>query len=257
MTVLGCGTSTGVPVLGCDCAVCRSTHPRDNRLRASIYVEVPGRAHVLVDTTPDFRQQALRARIPRIDAVLFTHGHADHVLGLDDVRRFNVIQGGAIPCYASGKTWDTLRKTFYYVFADAQDGRWIPKLEPHDIDDAFDVNGVRVVPVPLLHGTMPVFGFRFGSFAYLTDCSVIPETSWPLVAGVDTLVIDALRDKPHNTHFTVEQALTAIERIAPRQAYLTHMTHDLGYEATSARLPGHVDLAYDGLVIDVDVDAWT
>ena len=256
VTFLGSGTSSGIPVIGCTCAVCRSADPRDRRLRPSIYVEVPGRAAILVDTSPDLRQQALTHGVMRVDAVLFTHSHADHVLGLDEIRRFNYMQGGPIPCYATATVWESIRRTFYYAFDGApRQGGGIPKIETHDIDGPFTIAGVRIVPVPLLHGSSPILGFRFGTFAYLTDCSGIPDESWPLVAGVDTLVIDALRDKKHSTHFTVAEALDAIARIAPRRAYLTHMAHDLGHAETNARLPAGVELAYDGLVLDASVDA--
>jgi len=256
LTFLGTGTSSGVPMIGCTCSVCTSEDPRDRRLRPSIYLDVPGHAALLVDTTPDLRQQVLTQRVPRVDAILFTHSHADHVLGLDDVRRFNFMQGGPIPCYASAATWESIRRTFYYAFDGVRrEGGGVPRLETHDIDGPFTIAGVRVVPVPLLHGSMPILGFRFGSVAYLTDCSAIPEESWSLVEGVETLVIDALRTKKHATHFTVAEALDAIARIAPRRAYLTHMSHDLGHAATNARLPAGVELAYDGLVLDARVDA--
>ena len=243
-------------MIGCTCAVCRSTDPRDRRLRPSIYLDVPGRAGILVDTTPDLRQQALAAGLTRLDAVLFTHSHADHVLGLDEIRRFNFMQGGPIPCYAAADAWDSIRRTFYYVFDGMpREGGGIPKIEAHEITGPFVAAGVDVVPVPLLHGRMPILGFRFGDFAYLTDCSEIPDESWPLVAGVETLIIDALRDKKHSTHFTVDEALDAIARIAPGRAYLTHMSHDLGHAQTNARLPAGVELAYDGLSLDARVDA--
>jgi len=256
VTFLGTGTSAGVPMVGCTCEVCRSADPRDRRLRPSIYLEVPGRAAILVDATPDLRQQALAYDILRLDAILFTHSHADHILGLDDVRGFNFAQKAPIPCYATADDWAHIRRVFYYAFDGLpRKGGGVPRLEAREIDGPFTAAGVRVVPVPLLHGDMPILGFRFGGFAYLTDCNAIPEASWPLVAGVDTLVIDALRDRPHTTHFTVAEALEAIAVIAPRRAYLTHMAHQLGHAATSARLPAGVELAYDGLVLDVGVDA--
>lgn len=252
---LGTGTSTGVPMIGCTCAVCTSSDPRDRRLRPSIYVEVPGRAHLLVDTSTDLRQQALTYNITRVDAVLFTHGHADHVMGFDDIRAFNFLQKAPLPCYASAHTWESLRKTFYYVFdGRPRQGGGIPRPEAYEIDGPFVVRGVRVVPVPLLHGSMPILGFRLGGFAYLTDCSAIPEESWELVRGVDTLVIDALRYEPHSTHFSVNEALSAVGRIGPRRTFLTHMSHHLGHAATSAKMPPGVELAYDGLVLDIEVD---
>jgi phosphoribosyl 1,2-cyclic phosphate phosphodiesterase len=252
---LGTGTSHGVPMIGCACAVCRSTDPRDKRLRPSIYLDIPSHAKLLVDTGPDLRQQALAHEIARVDAVLFTHSHADHILGLDEVRRFNVIQGGTLPCYANAATWDTLRQTFSYIFdGKPRLGGGIPELEPHEIAGPFAVQGVRVMPVPLWHGRMPVLGFRFVNFAYLTDCNRLDDDAWPMVDGVDTLVIDALRDRPHSTHFSLQESLEVIARIKPRRAYTTHMTHDLGHAETCARLPAGVELAYDGLVLDVSVD---
>jgi phosphoribosyl 1,2-cyclic phosphate phosphodiesterase len=255
VTFLGSGTSHGVPVIGCDCAVCRSSDPRDSRLRPSIYIDVPDRVRMLVDTAPDLRQQALRYGLRRVDAVLFTHSHADHILGLDEIRRFNTLQGAPIPCYANAPAWEILKKSFYYVFDGLhREGGGVPQVEDVEIAGPFSVGGVRVVPVPIWHGTMPVLGYRLGSFAYLTDCSRIPEESWPLLEGVDTLVLGALRDEPHPTHFNVAQAVDAIARAAPRRAYLTHMNHDLGHAATNARLPPGVELSYDGLVLDVAVD---
>jgi phosphoribosyl 1,2-cyclic phosphate phosphodiesterase len=255
VTVLGSGTSHGVPLIGCDCAVCRSADPRDRRLRPSIFIDVADGPKLLVDTSPDFRQQVLTYRIPRIDAILYTHSHADHILGMDDVRRFNTMQGGPIPAYANAAAWEVLGRSFYYVFDGLPRlGGGVAMIERHDVTGPFCVGPVRVVPVPLWHGQLPILGFRFGRFAYLTDCNRIPDESWALLDDLDTLVLDALRDEPHDTHFTVAEALDAIARIAPRRAYLTHMTHDLGHAATSARLPAGVDLAYDGLVLDIRVD---
>jgi phosphoribosyl 1,2-cyclic phosphate phosphodiesterase len=253
--MLGTGTSHGVPMIGCNCATCRSTDPRDRRLRPSIYIDVPRCAHILVDAATDLRQQALRHEISHVDAVLFTHAHADHILGLDDLRSFNALQGTAIPCYANREAWETIRRQFAYVFeGPLQIGGGVPQLTTNEIRWPFFIRGVRIVPVPLWHGRLPILGFRFGSFAYLTDCNRIPDESWALVEGVDTLVLDALRDEPHETHFTLGEAVAAVEQIAPRRAYFTHMTHDLPHAKTNARLPAGIELAYDGLVLDIEVD---
>ncbi|HXD17453.1 MAG TPA: MBL fold metallo-hydrolase [Vicinamibacterales bacterium] len=255
VTMLGTGTSHGVPMIGCNCATCRSTDPRDRRLRPSIYLDVPGFAHILVDAATDLRQQALRHDISHVDAVLFTHAHADHILGLDDLRSFNALQGTAIPCYANRQAWETIRRQFDYVFeGPLQMGGGVPQLTTNEVRDPFFVRGVRIVPVPLWHGRLPILGFRFGSFAYLTDCNRIPDESWALVDGVDTLILDALRDEPHETHFTLGEAVAVVEQIAPRRAYFTHMTHDLPHAKTNARLPAGIELAYDGLVLDIEVD---
>ena len=225
-------------------------------MRPSIYLDVPERAAILVDTSTDLRAQALRFDLPRVDAVLYTHHHADHIMGLDDLRRFNILKGGSIPCYADARTWEGLRRTFFYVFDDVpREGGGIPRLDPQEIGGPFEVGGVSVLPVPLLHGRLPVLGFRFGTFAYLTDCNAIPDASWPLLDGVDTVILDALRHRPHSTHFTVGEALGVLERLRPRRAFLTHICHDLLHAADSARLPVGVELAYDGLAFDVDVDA--
>ena len=243
-------------MIGCDCDVCTSSDPKDSRLRPSIYVEVQGHASLIIDMTPDFRQQALRHRIRRIDAVLFTHAHADHILGFDEIRRFNTMQGGSIRAYGNRDAWDVLKRSFYYAFDGLPRlGGGVPQVIDYEVEAPFDVDGVEIVPVPVWHGQLPVLGFRMGRFAYVTDCSRIPDESWPLLAGVETLILGALRDEPHPTHFTVAEALEAIARIAPARAYLTHMTHELGHHrTTNARLPAGVELAYDGLVLDVSVD---
>ena len=248
---LGTGTSHGVPMIGCRCDVCRSTDPRDRRLRPSIYLSLADGTRLLVDTTPDLRTQALAWDVDRIDAILFTHCHADHVMGLDEVRRFNVLQRAPVPCYGDSRTLDELRRTFRYIFEAADEGGGIPKITLHPVDGPFSIGAHAIVPVPVLHGRRPILGFRIGGFAYLTDCSAIPDASWALLEGLDTLVIDALRHRPHPTHFTVAGALAAIGRAAPRRALLTHICHDLPHAATGAALPAGVELAWDGLTIDI------
>ena len=253
VTFLGTGTSHGVPMIGCACAVCRSSDPRDRRWRPSIYLELPDVA-VLVDTSTDLRSQALRFSVARVDAILFTHGHADHVLGLDEVRRFNELQNASIPCYADARTVAELRRTFAYVFdARTPPGGGLPRLDLFPLCGEFSLGRQVVVPVPLLHGRRTILGYRVGSFAYLTDCSAIPDASWPLLEGVEWVVIDALRHRPHPTHFNVAQALEAVARLEPAGAWFTHIAHDLPHAETCAALPDGVDLAYDGLTVDVTV----
>ena len=187
--------------------------------------------------------------------MLFTHAHADHILGLDDLRSFNALQGGAIPAYANHEAWEKIRTQFSYIFeGPLQMGGGIPQITTNEINGMFFIRGIKIVPVPLWHGKLPILGFRLGNFAYLTDCNRIPDESLPLVEGVDILVPDALRDEPHETHFTIAEALTIVERIAPRRTYFTHMTHDLPHARTNARLPEGVELAYDGLVLDIEVE---
>jgi phosphoribosyl 1,2-cyclic phosphate phosphodiesterase len=251
ITVLGSGTSVGVPSIGCRCAVCTSTDPRDQRLRPSILVQWDGHA-VVVDTTPDFRQQALRANISRLDAVLFTHAHADHIMGLDDVRPFNFRQSGRIPIFASEETLGAIQRCFSYIFESKNPESSIPKLDAFPINGAaINIQGMEFVPVPVKHGSGDVLGFRFGNAAYLTDHSEIPEGSLAMLEGLDVLFLDALRYKPHPTHSTVQRSLEYVELLKPRMTYFTHICHDLGHERAESMLPPHVRLAYDGLEIVV------
>ena len=251
ITFLGTGTSHGVPMIGCGCATCLSSDPRDSRLRSSIYVET-GEASILVDAGPDLRAQALRHRISRVDAIIFTHGHADHILGMDDVRRFNALMGGPMPCFGDASTLEDIRRMFSYVFDPATlIGGGLPRLDLRLIDGAFSVGELAIQPVPLLHGVRPVLGFRFGRFAYLTDCSSIPGPSWPLLEGLDVLVLDALRIRPHPTHFSLDEAIATAARIGAARTFFTHMCHDLQHAPTDARLPPGMALAYDGLVLEI------
>ncbi|MDE3154463.1 MAG: MBL fold metallo-hydrolase [Acidobacteriota bacterium] len=249
--MLGTGTSHGVPMIGCTCAVCRSADPRDRRWRPSILVETPDGTPILVDTSTDLRTQALAFDVTRVDAILYTHSHADHLMGLDEVRRFNVLQKRAMPCYGDAQTLADIRRTFAYVFESGSAGGGIPQIELHEIRGPFGLGGVTIVPVPLLHGRRPIYGYRIGPFAYLTDCNAMPDASWPLLEGVSHLVLDALRDRPHPTHFTVAQALEVVARLAPARTWFTHICHELPHQATNDRLPAGVELAYDGLAIEV------
>ena len=253
ITVLGSGTSVGVPTIGCHCAVCNSNDPRDNRLRPSVHIKYKDRG-ILIDTTPDFRQQALRARLERVDAILFTHSHAYHVMGLDDVRPFNYRQGGVIPIYGSAETIDSLRYCFRYIFDERDTESSRPRLATHVFDSApIDLFGLGFLPIPLRHGKGTVYGFRFGRAAYLTDHSEIPEESMRLLCGLDVLFLDALRHKPHPTHSTVAQSLSIVNRLRPKRAFFTHICHDLPHEETNAQLPKNVRLSYDGMKLEFDI----
>jgi phosphoribosyl 1,2-cyclic phosphate phosphodiesterase len=252
ISVLGSGTSVGVPTIGCGCAVCRSTDPRDKRLRPSVLVSYGGR-NVVIDTTPDFRTQILRAGIDRLDAVVFTHAHADHIMGLDDVRPFNYHQRSGIPIYGSQPAMDCIRRVFEYVFAEQAHESSVPHLETYVLDGRpFDVCGLRFIPIPLKHGSQNIFGYRFGNAAYLTDHSEIPEASMEALRGLDVLFLDALRHRPHPTHTTVARAVEYAAELKPRRTFLTHICHDLGHEETERALPPNVRLAYDGLEIRVE-----
>lgn len=250
VTMLGSGTSTGVPVIGCPCAVCRSDNPKNKRWRPGLKLETGDRV-VLVDTPTDLRLQALRFGLPRVDAVLFTHSHADHVFGLDDVRIFNFRQGTAIPCYGSEPTLKNIRRMFAYVFEAGQEGGGKPQLDLITVREPFDLLGLRIVPVPVWHGETEVFGYRIGSFAYVTDCNLIPETSFRLLEGVEILILDALRYRPHSTHFSVEEAMEAAARIGARRTILTHIAHEIDHDAPQVPLRRGVEFGYDGLVLDL------
>jgi phosphoribosyl 1,2-cyclic phosphate phosphodiesterase len=247
----------GVPSLGCHCRVCTSKDPRDNRLRPSLLLSREGQ-NVVIDTTPDFRQQALRVALDRLDAILLTHGHADHILGFDDIRPFNIRQKAALPVYGTQETFEVLRRAFSYVFDERPTLSTVPSVRLHVVKDRFEIMGVPFVPVRLKHGELEVLGYRFGRAAYVTDFSELPNSSVPLLEGLDELILDALRDIPHPMHQTVEQALALIDRLKPRRAWFTHIAHDLAHAETNARLRKlglhHVQLAYDGLQLEVQMD---
>ena len=250
-TLLGTGTSTGVPSIGCDCETCTSDDPRDKRLRVSVLVEHDGQT-VLIDTSSDFRQQALRHAIKRLDAVLITHCHADHVFGLDDIRPLN-FRHGPLGVYANDRAWVDIRRIFKYIFEPTHFGGGLPQVVPHTV-----VNGapfclsrhLRVTPLEVIHGRLPVVAYRFNDFAYATDLSEIPPDTLDGLRNLDVLVLDCLRIRnPHPTHLTLERALRYVEELRPRRTYFTHVTHDVMHARDSALLPAGVEFGYDGLVI--------
>jgi phosphoribosyl 1,2-cyclic phosphate phosphodiesterase len=255
IVVLGSGTSMGVPTLGCRCAVCTSPDPRNRRTRPSIAIRWNGSGAertVLIDTGPDFREQALREGIRRVDAVFYTHAHADHILGLDDLRPLSFEhKPGSLPLYADAYTADILRRVFDYTFSTEASYPTRARVELRRLEGAesAEVHGMRFQRVPLTHGDLQVAGFRFGRVAYLTDMSSIPESSLPLLQDLEVMFVDALRPQPHPSHATIAESLRWVQRIAPRQAWFTHMSHEVDHEAMEKTFPAHVRLAYDGLRI--------
>ena len=252
VTFLGTGTSVGVPAVTCDCDVCTSDDPRDTRLRPSVLLEWNG-ASVLIDTSTDLRAQALRLPIREIDAVLYTHHHADHILGIDDLRIYNWRRGGPIPIYGSAATLERIARTFWYVFEEKKSPHTRPTLERRPVTDAaFELLGRTIQPVPVLHGDLEILGYRVGRFAYLTDVSAIPHSSADLLVDLDVLVLSALRTRPHPTHLSLDQAIAESKRIGAARSLLTHLSHEIPHRAVSANLPEGVELAYDGLQLDIE-----
>jgi phosphoribosyl 1,2-cyclic phosphate phosphodiesterase len=248
MILLGTGTSVGVPMIGCGCATCTSTNPKNHRTRTSALLGLPG-GNLLIDTSTDLRSQLLRERIGIVHATLFTHEHADHLFGLDDLRLFQFYLGGPVPLFCESQVEQRIRKSFDYAFAEpvSNHSGSVPRLVFEQITtEPFDVLGTRVIPIRLRHGPSDVLGFRFGNVAYCTDTNGIPEASWPLLEGLDVLVLDALRRKPHVTHFSVDEAIAVARRVRPQRTLLIHVSHDLEHETTCRLLPEGIELAYDG-----------
>lgn len=249
---LGTGTSVGVPMIGCECEVCTSPDPRNHRYRSSAVVRLPA-GNVVIDTGPELRLQLLRAKVGCVHAVLYTHYHADHLYGLDDLRPIPRLLGGPVPLLCTTEVERKIRQSFAYAFTSdvsAMNAGFLPKLAFRTITESpFEVLGERCVPIPLEHAHFDVFGFRFGDLAYCTDVNKIPRNSWPLLQGLDVLVLDALRHKPHPGHFSLNEAIEVVEEVKPRQAYFTHISHDLDHESVSRQLPRNMALAYDGLQV--------
>lgn len=249
-TFLGTGTSVGVPMIGCECAVCTSSDPRNQRFRCSVLIRLPA-GNLLIDTGPEVRLQLLRERVKVVHAVLYTHYHADHLMGLDDLRPIGITLGAPVPLYCTGEVEGKVRTTFSYAFNHEAEGLptgWVPKLTFQRIgEEPFHVLGEQVIPVPLIHAQFDVLGFRIGDVAYCTDVNEIPRRSWPRLEGLKVLVIDALRYKPHAAHFGLNEALDVIEKFRPERAYLTHLSHEFDHEEVNRKLPAGVQLAHDGL----------
>ncbi len=245
ITVLGSGTSTGIPVIGCRCATCLSDHPRNQRTRCSALLSY-GKYNILIDTSTDLRQQALREDIRHLDAVFYTHSHADHLHGIDDLRGFNLHSKQPIPLYGSEQTLATIRTSFSYIFDKSEPASYIPRLELHPIDKPIELFGLEMIPIPMQHGPMDTFGYRCGPFAYLTDCNVIPPSSLDLLDNLEVLILDGLRFTPHSTHFNIPQAIEMAQKIGAKQTLLTHLSHEVDHPVHDQQLPDGVNLAYDG-----------
>ena len=251
VTILGCATSTGVPIVGCSCPVCMSDNPKNKRTRSSALVQTNGK-NILIDTSTDLRSQALRHGITRLDAVLYTHSHADHTHGIDELRIYNFVNKTVIPCYGNAQTISSIENNFKYIFDGKKSAGGKPKLDLRIIDGAFEVYGIKIVPVDIYHSNWTILGYRIGNMAYLTDCSGIPEESWDRLHDLDLLVISALRYRPHEAHFNVEQAIDAAKKINPKMTLFTHMGHELDYDALCAKLPLSIFPAYDGMEIELN-----
>ena len=252
-TFLGTGTSAGIPIIGCYCPVCASTDPRNRRRRTSLYLEAGGQ-HIVVDTPPDFREQALEHRLPRVDAVCFTHSHADHIFGFDDIRRYNTIQDQVIPAYASQDTLDDLQRVFNYISTERVTGFYRPRITFHAVSAPFRIGDVLVTPVEVEHGHNTILGYRFDaegrSLGYAPDCSAMTDAAVEAFRGIDVMILDALRLRPHLTHLTLEDSIALLRRIEAEKSYIIHLCHDLDHEQTQAKLPATMHVSHDGLTLE-------
>ena len=250
VTILGCGTSFGVPMIACKCPVCASDDPMNKRSRSSALVGL-GDRNVLIDTSTDLRAQSIANGIDHVDAVLYTHAHAEHIHGVDELRRFNWLQRASIPCFGNAETMGRITRVFDYIFTNPGRPGWQPDLTANIVSEPFELFGRTVIPVEVMHGESPILGYRIGNFAYVTDFITMPERSYGLLEGLEVMVIEALRYEPHPAHVSLSQALEVVERLKPKRAVLTHMAHAFDYHEVSAALPDRVELAFDGMVLEV------
>jgi phosphoribosyl 1,2-cyclic phosphate phosphodiesterase len=250
ITFLGTGTSQGVPLINCDCPVCTSTNPKNKRMRCSVMVETDN-ANILIDTSMDMYQQFIAYRFERIDAILYTHAHADHIFGLDDLRRFNYMQQEVIPVYGGVETMNRIGHVFDYAISDGHLNPGVPSIKPNIIDSKFSFKNTEIIPVPIMHGKDRIYGYRIGNFAYCTDVNFIPQESYELLQGLDVLVLGALREKKHPRHFSVDEAVVEMNKIQPKQTFLTHISHFLDHDKDGSKLPPSCSFAYDGLSIEI------
>jgi phosphoribosyl 1,2-cyclic phosphate phosphodiesterase len=250
ITMLGCGTSAGVPTIGCKCEVCTSEDPKNKRSRSSILISYGGN-NVLVDTAPELRLQCLANDVDRVNAVLFTHSHADHINGIDELRIFNWLLQDVIHCYGDAKTVKHLQNIFKYIFSDERTPSYVPQLQLHVVDGEFELLGARVLPMRLMHGPSPVLGFRIGDFAYMTDCNHVPPESMKLLKGLKLLILGALRYEPHPTHFSLQEGIDLARKVKAERVIFTHLNHNLDYSSANEQLPEGMALGYDGLVLHV------
>lgn len=251
ITVLGCGTSMGVPMIGCRCAVCISTDPRNHRSRPAVHLKTDTTA-VLIDAPPELRLQLIRTGLDtHLDAVLITHTHADHIMGLDDVRGFTLRTNRLMPVYAEADALEDLKRVYRYVLFPYPPGVSVPQIEFREITGTLIIGDMQIEPIRVFHGEMPILAFRVGKFAYVTDVSYIPPDSWERLLGLDLLILDALRYAPHPTHYNLEQAIEVARKLGATRTLFTHMTHDFDYETVNAQLPNGIELAYDGLVAEM------